>query len=152
MKLSQALRGVRRLAFDTAPLIYFVEQHPVYFDRMLFIMQRIDAGLIDGMAATVALTEVLIHPLKVGDTTLAARYEAVLSSSHGFRLEPITTQVARRAAALRSFHNLRTPDALHVAAAIDTGCDVFLTNDAGIKRVTEITVLLLDELELDSPE
>jgi hypothetical protein len=37
MKLPAALRGIRQLAFDTAPLIYFVERHPSYFDRMLFI-------------------------------------------------------------------------------------------------------------------
>jgi hypothetical protein len=39
MRLPQGLRGIRQLAFDTAPLIYFVERHPVYFDRMLFIMR-----------------------------------------------------------------------------------------------------------------
>lgn len=32
MKLPGALRGIRQLAFDTAPLIYFVERHTVYFD------------------------------------------------------------------------------------------------------------------------
>jgi hypothetical protein len=35
---------------------------------------------------------------------------------------------------------------------MDARCDAFLTNDAGIKRVTEITVLVLAELELDSAE
>jgi predicted nucleic acid-binding protein len=46
---------------------------------------------------------------------------------------------------------MRTPDALHVATAIDAGCDAFLTNDTGIKRVHEIAVLVLDDLELDPP-
>jgi predicted nucleic acid-binding protein len=49
-------------------------------------------------------------------------------------------------------HNLRTPDALHVAAGIDARCDAFLTNDTGMKHVTEIAVLVLDELELDPSE
>jgi predicted nucleic acid-binding protein len=53
---------------------------------------------------------------------------------------------------LRARYNLRTPDALHVATRIDATCDAFLTNDAGIKRVIEIAVLVLDELELDLPE
>jgi predicted nucleic acid-binding protein len=46
-------------------------------------------------------------------------------------------------------YNLRTPDALHVATAIEAGCEAFLTNDSTLKRVREIRVLPLDELELD---
>jgi len=64
---------------------------------------------------------------------------------------PISAGVAESAADLRARYNLRTPDALHVATAIDAGCDAFLTNDTGIKRVQEIAVLVLDDLELDPP-
>jgi len=152
MKLPAGLRGIRQLAFDSAPLIYFVERHPDYFDRMLFIMRYVDRGLIAGVASTMALTEVLVQPLRVGDAALTERYEAILSNSHDFRLEPITAAIARRAADLRARYNLRTPDALHVATAIAAGCDAFLTNDTGVKRVAEITILVLDELELDSPQ
>lgn len=152
MKLPDGLRGIRQLAFDTAPLIYFVERHPSYFDRMLFIMRYVDSGLIAGVASTMALAEVLVQALRAGDKALTERYEAILSKSHNFRLEPVTTMVARQAADLRAHYNLRTPDALHVATAMVAGCDAFLTNDTMLQRVKEIAVLLLDELELDSPK
>ena len=64
MKLSAEIDGIRQLAFDTAPLIYFVEQHPTYFDRMLFVMRYVAQGLIAGVASTIALTEVLVQPLR----------------------------------------------------------------------------------------
>jgi predicted nucleic acid-binding protein len=67
-------------------------------------------------------------------------------------LMPITTSVAERAAQLRAQYNLRTPDALHVASALEAACDAFLTNDLGLKRVTELRVLVLDELQLDLPQ
>lgn len=149
MNLPDALRGIRQLALDTAPLIYFVERNPVYFDRMLFIMHYVDATLIAGVASTVALAEVLVQPLRAGDTALAKRYETVVSNSHSFRLEPITIAVARFAADLRARYNLRTPDALYAATATGAGCNAFLTNDSAFRRVTELRVLLLDELELD---
>lgn len=152
MKLPDGLRGIRQLAFDTAPLIYFVERHPSYFDRMLFIMRYVDSGLIAGVAFTMALAEVLVQVLRAGDKALTEHYEAILSKSHNFRLEPVMTMVARQAADLRARYNLRTPDALHVATAMVAGCDAFLTNDTTLQRVKEIAVLLLDELELDSPE
>ncbi|MEQ8676353.1 MAG: hypothetical protein RLP44_10505 [Aggregatilineales bacterium] len=37
MNIEDALGGIRQLAIDTAPLIYFIERHPDYFDRPLFI-------------------------------------------------------------------------------------------------------------------
>jgi predicted nucleic acid-binding protein len=43
---------------------------------------------------------------------------------------------------------LTLTDALQVAAALNAGCGTFLTNDVTLKRVTELRVLLLDELEL----
>jgi predicted nucleic acid-binding protein len=63
----------------------------------------------------------------------------------------VSAQIAETAADLRAHYNLRTPDALHVATALAVQCDAFLTNDAAIRRVTELRVLLLDDLELDQP-
>ncbi len=60
----------------------------------------------------------------------------------------IDSTVAERAADLRARYNLRTPDALQTAAALDTGWQAFLTNDTQLKRVIELRVLILDELEL----
>lgn len=150
--LPDALRGIQHLGFDTAPLIYFIERHPAYFDRMLFIMQYVDGGLITGLSASIALTEVLVQPIRNGNSDLVRRYEAVLTHSRHFRLEPVTAGVARHAAQLRAKYNLRTPDALHVAAMLESGCDAFLTNDVGIKRVTELRILVLADLEFESPD
>jgi len=85
----------------------------------------------------------------LGNTKTEQEYRNILLHSGGFELLPVTTLIAESAAELRARYNLRTPDALHVATAIAAGCGAFLTNDAGVKRVAEITVLLLDELELD---
>ena len=41
------------------------------------------------------------------------------------------------------------PHLIEMAAAIITGCDAFLTNDAQLAQVTELTVLVIDELERD---
>ena len=148
MKIADALRGVRQLGIDSAPLIYLVEKHPTYFDQVVFIMRHIHNGSIDGVASVLALTEVLVHPLRTGNQTLAQDYENILLNSTGFRLVPVDTNVARQSADLRARYNLRTPDALHIATALEAGCEAFLTNDLALKRVTEVRVLALDELEL----
>jgi predicted nucleic acid-binding protein len=148
--ISDALKHVTQLGIDTAPLIYLVEKHPVYFDRMNAIVQHITQGSIAGISSSLTLTEVLTQPLKLGKSNLVSSYEDILLNSAGFQLVTIDTNVARTAADLRARYNLKTPDAIQVATASVLGCQAFLTNDFEIKRVTELHILVLDELELDS--
>ena len=97
------------------------------------------------------LTEVLPQPMRTGNIALAQEYRDILLFSAAFTLLPVTAQIAESAAYLRARYNLRTPDALHVATALDARCDAFLTNDLAIKRVTEIRVLVLDEMYDPAP-
>lgn len=152
MKMSDVLEGIQRLYLETAPLIYYVEENPTYVAKMDAIIEAIQDKPIEAISSVITLTEVLTHPFKLGDTRLEQEYRDILLNSEEFRLLPVTSRIAEAAADLRARYNLRTPDALHVATGIDVGCDVFLTNDRGIKPVTEIVVLVLDELELDPSE
>lgn len=45
-------------------------------------------------------------------------------------------------------YNLQLPDALQVAIALTSNCDAFLTNDVTLKRVTELKIIVVRELEL----
>lgn len=148
MKLSNVLKELSSLYIETSPIIYFVEENPTYIDRMDTIMNAAANGDIQAISSTLILTEVLVHPLREENDKLIQSYRTVLVKSKDFQLVPITTSVAEIAADLRARYNLRTPDALHVATAIDAGCDAFLTNDLGLKRVKELMILVLDELEL----
>ena len=95
------------------------------------------------------LTEVLVQPLRTGSTALVQDYEKILLNSSGFELVVIDAGIARKAAELRAHYGLKTPDAMQVATCIEMKCEAFLTNDLGIKRVSELRVLVLDELEVD---
>lgn len=152
MKANELLNNTQRLYIETAPLIYYVEVNPNYAARMDAVIAAVEDGSIEAYSSVLTLTEVLVHPLKEANNALAQQYRDTLMHNQDLRLVPITAGIAESAADLRARYNLRTPDALHVAAAIDNGCDAFLTNDIGIRRVTEINVVVLDELELDTPD
>lgn len=149
MKISDALKNVHRLCIETAPFIYFVESHSNYVDKMRAIFQEIRANQIVVVSSTVTLTEVLTKPLQAADTTLITFYRQMLLNTQGITLLPIDTAIAEQSALLRANYQLKTPDAFQVATAIHSNYDAFLTNDKGIKRVQEIDVLVLDDLELD---
>lgn len=152
MKISEVLRTTQTLYIETAPLIYYVEVNPTYSARMDSLISAVEQGTLTVYSAVLTLTEVLVRPLREGNDVLRQRYRDILVNNSDLRLLPITAHIAEMAADLRARYSLRTPDALHVAAALEVGCDAFLTNDMGIKRVTELPVLVLDELEPDLPD
>ena len=89
-----------------------------------------------------------MQPKRLGHTALENAYKSLLLSSRNFVLASLDDGVADLAADLRAHHNLRTPDALQVAASLSAGCDGFITNDSGLRRVSELRILILDDLEL----
>lgn len=149
MKISAAFSGVTVLAIETAPFIYYVETNPAYIQRMRAIFQLIALRNVQAITSVITLTEVLSHPLRRGDQVVENAYRKLLTQTHELKLIPINYLIAEQAAELRARYNLKTPDALQVSTAIHTGCDALLTNDLGLKRVSELQVLVLDELELD---
>ncbi len=94
------------------------------------------------------LTEVLTKPKELRDTIIEQEYRSLLLASRNFTLVAVDALVAEHAAGLRARHRLRTPDALQVAAAVSAGCEAFLTNDRSLRRVSELRVLVLDDLTL----
>ena len=147
-KLNDALVGVSRLGLDTAPIIYFVEAHPRYDAVVVEVFRRIRARHLLAVTSLISLAEVLVLPMLRGNVRLQAEYERLLTTSSQLRMRVIRRPAARRAATLRARYGLKLPDALQIAVAIDAGCDAFLTNDRALQRVTELPILLLDELQL----
>ena len=148
IKLNDALQNTDFIGLDTSPFIYFVEQNPQYVDLMREIFKRITSGDFQACSSVITLTEVLVQPLRKNDQKLTDEYRNLLFNGINFRLFPLTASAAERAAELRAGYNLRTPDALQIATALENNCDTFLCNDNGLKRVSELNILILDELEL----
>ena len=148
MKIDEALRGVSRLAFDRAPIIYFVEANPTYDSLVSNIFSRVADGEIEGWTSVISLSEVLVQPIVAGRTDLQRSYRTLLLNSSHFRTLPIGVEIAEAAARLRAVYGLRLPDAIQVAFAITAGCQALVCNDHAMRRVTELAILVLDDLEL----
>ena len=141
-----ALAGVDVLGIETAPFIYFVEQHPKYIDRMRSIFQQVNQGLPQVITSVITLTEVLVMPIEKDQERYQREYRAMLLRTKAITIVPVSVAIAEQAAHLRAKYRLRTPDAIHLATALALNRDAFLTNDLALKRVTELKILVLDEL------
>ena len=87
-------------------------------------------------------------PIRACDAVIEGEYRSLLLRSRNLALLTVDVAVADRAAILRGNYNLKTPDALHIGSALVAGCDAFITNDSGLRRVTDLRVLILDEATL----
>ncbi|MEQ1924412.1 MAG: PIN domain-containing protein [Pyrinomonadaceae bacterium] len=135
----------RRLYLDTAPIIYAIEEHDVYWLHLQPIWTAFTAGEVQIVTSEITLLETLVRPLRDRDSKLADTYNELLTGSEVF-LIPISTDILRAAAELRAKHNLKTPDAIHAATAITSGCQYLIANDNGFRRITTIDVIILDDL------
>jgi predicted nucleic acid-binding protein len=150
MTAQQRLTAPTRIFLDTAPIIYFVEAHPIYLPVVESVFRRLDEGSLLAMTSPVTLAECLIHPIRKGNLVLADGFIDLVSGGPGTVLVSINGSHARTAAELRATHNLTLTDAFQLAIAIGTGCDIFLTNDVTLKRVSGANVVTVDDLRTAS--
>ncbi|MGF2035928.1 MAG: type II toxin-antitoxin system VapC family toxin [Nostoc sp. CmiVER01] len=148
MKISDALANVSRLFLDTAPVIYFVERNPQFVNLVEPIFERLSND-ITAVVSGITLSECLVGAIRLGLAELEQAFVDVLQQEQVVFVE-INAAIAREAARIRVRYNLQLPDALQVVAAIIAGCEAFLTNDAALKRVTELKVLVVCELESEN--
>ena len=95
------------------------------------------------VTSTVTLLEVLVHPLRSDNRELAAEYRDILLNSNLTTIE-VSSSIAEQAAQLRATHNIRTPDAIQISAALSAGASHFFTNDIRLAEIPSIQILSLD--------
>ncbi len=78
-------------------------------------------------------------------------YRSFLTATPHLSLRTLDPPLAEQAAALRARYQLRTPDAVQIAAAIEFGAPLFLTNDDRLRKVTEIEVVVLERWLREHP-
>ena len=97
------------------------------------------------ITSTVTLLEVLVHPLRNNNSELAAEYRDILLNSKLMTVE-VSNAIAEQAAQIRATHNIRTPDAIQISAALNAGVAYFFTNDVRLPEIPSIQIISLDKL------
>src|SRR3990172_7626033 len=132
------LKDGARISVDSAPLIYFLEDHRTLAARLAPLFEAEAAGSIEIVVSAIAVAEVLAGPLKAGNEALAGRYRRALAA---WQIVPVDVELAILAARLRAAHGLRLPDAIHAATAISTGCAALVTHDRDFSRLKGLRVI-----------
>jgi len=131
---------------DTRPFIYHLDAHLRYGPAAAALFEWLERRGSSGVTSTITMTELLVHPYRNNDINRVNTIYALTSTYPHLSWVPPTLALADQAARLRAKYGLRTPDAIQVATAISAGATGFVGNDNGFKRVTEVEILLLDDV------
>ncbi|MFN0160604.1 MAG: type II toxin-antitoxin system VapC family toxin [Burkholderiales bacterium] len=126
------------MTVDSAPIIYFLEDHPRLAARFAPVFEAEAEGALDIVISAITVAEVLAGPLKAGNEALAASYRRALSL---WEIVSVDAELAALAARLRIAHGLRLPDALQAATALVSGSAALITHDRDFSRLDSLRVI-----------
>jgi predicted nucleic acid-binding protein len=146
MDIKRIIKRHQRIMFDTAPIVYFIEEHDVFGEIADEIFKMIKNDLrYHSFSSVITITEVLTQPLRRSRRDIYEKYREFLLNSSNFFIYSIDPIIAEKAAELRAKYGIKTPDAIQLAVGIENKGTIFITNDSDLKRVNEINVLVLNE-------
>lgn len=134
------------VGLDTAPVIYFIEEHPTYLPMVLPFFAALNRGESQVVTSIVTLLEVLVQLFQRGDTAVRRLCVArgLAASSAIGRETRIVVKLGVLSGRLR-YCPIRL-NAIQLATAIIAGAVAFLTDDARLPRLPALRLLVLDEL------
>ncbi|GLI92772.1 type II toxin-antitoxin system VapC family toxin [Methylocystis echinoides] len=132
MGIRNALRG-RRVYFDTNVFIYLLEGFPSFDSELQDIRDCILHAEAAISTSELTICEALVKPFRANDSRLLVTYRQFIEESGAFAVLPTHRDIYVRAGLYRAQFGLKTPDAIHVATAVDAKCGVFLSNDKNLK-------------------
>ena len=136
---------------DANAMIYSVERVEPYRSLLTPLWKAARAGGFTLASSELVALETLVKPLRDGNVRLEMLFRSILAAAE-IDLIPATLETWEDAARIRAETGLATPDALHVATALQAGCELFITNDTDFRRVQGLPVVVLDDLLREGSE
>jgi len=104
-------------------------------------------GTADQAASALVVSDLVrlecrVRPVATGNAALLAAYDSFFRSPE-VRVIGLTAEVCDRATDIRGRHRFGTTDALHLAAAIEAGCAMFVTADRRLAAFGGIPIAMV---------
>jgi hypothetical protein len=106
------------LLVDSAPIIYFLENHPKLAPHFEPLFAAHGTGRLRFAATTITIAEVLTGPPRAGDEAVARRHRATLE---GWQVVELNVDIAESAARLRASLRLKPFAAGHFLTRTQSG-------------------------------
>lgn len=134
----------KKIFLDTSPIVYYLENNELYYEKMKKFWKKYED--CDYITSAVTITEYLAYPYQKKDLKLVNSFYGFIDGMD-IVIKSIDNIIAEKAAKIRAeYKSFKTMDALQIATACVTGCDLFLTNDKQLKQFSDIQCIVIEEL------
>lgn len=140
------MTGFKRVFVDTAPIIYYLENSALYMEQIKEFFEKCLEGNIQIVTSAITIEEYLVFPYSSGKMELADNFKRFIEYMNIMVID-IDSNIAEQGAEIRGkYKNFKAMDALQIAAAVVSGCNMFFTNDKQLRQEKELPCMTMDDL------
>jgi predicted nucleic acid-binding protein len=143
----EEINNSEKICVDSSILIYHLEDIKPYNKLTKILIREIAKSWILCNISALTITELLTKPYILQDAEKIRLFEDFIKSLPNTSIQAIDYGIAKMAASIRADYNLKTPDSLILATALQTGSQLLFTNDIALKKVKseKLRVIIFDE-------
>ena len=136
----------RRVFLDTAPIIYFLQRNASYFEQMKNILRYLRQEGTSFVSSDITTEEYLVMPYRENNLPLTFALDRFILLAQ-VEIVHTSSAIAKRAARIRAeYKGFKAMDALQIATAMESDCDLFLTNDKQLRQFDGIKCFTVDDM------
>lgn len=140
----------KKVFVDTAPFIYFIEKnenHPQYYNKIKNFFSKGYEADKKFVTSVITMEEYFVFPYRNKIYSFIDMFNRLVETTD-MEIVEVNQKIAKKAAEIRAeYKDFKAMDAIQLASAYITGCDLFLTNDKQLRQFKEIKCITVDELE-----
>ena len=137
----------KRVFVDTAPIIYYLENNPLYSETIKSFFTICMEKNIQVVTSAITVEEYLVYPYSRGQMDFADNFKRFLDYMN-VEIIDINSDIAEQASKLRGkYKGFKAMDALQISSAIASRCDMFFTNDKQLRQEKEIHCMTMEDIQ-----
>lgn len=143
MGLIPSIRSTTVLALDTNVFIYALKEKSQFNQVANVLLEQIRERRPKVFISVLVLEEIFIRIFRENSEEKIPYYLGLLTAGGIISIVDVSRQVAIKAAQIRAnYRSLRTPDAIHLATAIESKAKFFVTADRRLpKKIEKLQII-----------
>lgn len=143
IKSSLAQLAGCRVYIDTNIFIYFLDGNEPFFAAVSPFFESVLNGEVIGYTGEAVIAETMVQPYKLGNIAIIDRFKAFFYQEDFLTIQPHDSKAFDFASQIAGTKGMKLVDSLHMATALQSGCDYLITHDKGIKPMEGIEIIQL---------
>ena len=143
--MNRLLEKSRVLFLDTGTVVSLLQMNPEYYPVVSSVLDYAYENNVTLLVSNITLFEISRKAYAAKEGVLARQYREFFEHSRNVKSCEVSGEIAVKAAEFAA-KNLSTEEALRLATAYVCGADCILTDCAAMRDLTDVPVVMLDEV------